>query len=92
MKRKPGSAVPLDRSAQDTRAYDAALALGQRPWADVERDARATAIRFGVDPNLPPRERCMAVARKIGMTSVLRAATKGAIDREPGQDDEEVAA
>ena len=63
---------------QDTRAYD--IANRQRPWEDVERDARATAIRFGVDPNLPPRARCMAVARATGLLGVLPRAARDAGD------------
>lgn len=33
--------------------------------------ARATARRFGVDENLAPRERCMAIVRAMGGTPTL---------------------
>lgn len=50
----------------DTRAYDAARdAYRQSPDA-LERRAREVARRLGVDENLSPHDRCMAIARKIG--------------------------
>lgn len=61
------------------------------PADEVERRARETAVRFGVDPNLPPKERCLAVARKVRLADGFRRA--GVLpEREPGQDDEEMAA
>lgn len=54
---------------------------------EVERRARETALRFGVDPNLSPKERCLAVARKVRLSESFRRA--GVLEREAGADFEE---
>lgn len=73
---------------QDRRAYDAAIASLQVPADVLEQRARAVARRFGVDENLSPRDRCMAIARKMGMTGTVAGMFRAARDRVPGEDDE----
>lgn len=63
---------------------------------ESEKLARETAVRFGVDPDLPPKERCLAVAKAANLLALLPRSVRHAQEwhgeREPGQDDEEVAA
>lgn len=61
----PGVRVTPSR---DTRAYDAALRSMLMPADRLEARAREVAVNRGVDPNLPPRQRTMAIARVIGRT------------------------
>ena len=70
---------------------------------ELEAGARARAVYFGVDPDLPPHERYLAVRREANarkQTKRFRQAIDGPehvhdfsvgrfIEREPGQDDEE---
>lgn len=83
LKKKVTQSAPIERNV--TAAELAArYAL---PPEEVERRARETAVRFGVDPDLPPKERCFAVARKVRLADSFKRA--GVMPREPGQDDEE---
>lgn len=52
------------------RATDAELASRfARPLDEVERGARETAMRFGVNPDLPPRERFHACLKRAKKTA-----------------------
>lgn len=59
--------------------------------ADWEQRARDTAVRFGVDPNLSPKDRCMAIMKATGLVRVAQTLVANARkqpDRVPGEDDE----
>lgn len=60
----------------------------------LERNVRDLCRRFGVDENLPPRDRAMAINRAVAAAGGLGAGYRAAraspqtADREPGSDDE----
>lgn len=60
------------------RWVDDGMEAGPRA-AHFEERARETARRFGVNENQPPRDRCLAIAKKLGIRLQIR---------EPGCDDE----
>lgn len=74
-------------TVRDTRAYDEALASLNVPANVLEERAKAVAMRFGVDENLPPRERCMAIMRAFLKRGGVGAAYRKR-ERVPGEDDE----
>lgn len=73
--------------AQDRASYDDALrrAIGTDSSEEWEARARAAARKFWVDENLPPRERCMAIARAFTRGGAIGG---GFRSRTPGEDDE----
>lgn len=75
----------------DTRAYDAALSVGDSMEVIERRWLEVWAPRFGLDPKLKGRERALAMAKATGLMHAIPKATQRAM-REPGQDDEEVSA
>jgi hypothetical protein len=96
--KRQGFAQPIER---DTRAHDAAVERFSSPayMAEIERRWREVwAPKFGLDPSLTGKDRAMAMAKATGLMGALPKATRDALraralpDREPGQDDEEVAA
>jgi hypothetical protein len=61
---------------------------GPRPNA-LEDRAREVARKFGVDENLSPRDRCMAIARAFTMRGGIGGGYRtGKLERIPGEDDE----
>ena len=67
-----------DRDAQYRQAIQRSVASLGTP-EELEQRARAVAIRFGVNPNLRPRDRCLAI---------LKACRRPVLERVPGEDDE----
>ena len=82
-------------SGLDDRGEREAIKRYRGPGAEYwEERARETARRFGVDENISPRDRAMAVSRVVkalgGIGAGYRAARASpqTVDREPGSDDE----
>jgi len=69
--------------------YAELVARHRVPPEVAEQNARETAIKFGVDPDLPPKERFFAVAKRV---RVFGKPAQEPIPREPGSDFEEDAA
>ena len=70
---------PLERPVETTQQL---LARFTPAALESERVARETAMRFGVDPSLPPKERALAVSKRV------RLFGQPARERVPGEDDE----
>ncbi len=79
-----GQGVP---SKNDTTYLDALRRSRGTEDADHwERQARLAAIKFGVDPDLSPRDRAMAIARKFKRSGGVGGGFRS--ERVPGEDDE----
>lgn len=76
---------------QESTAHDEALRRSRKTEdpAFWEEQARQVARRFGVDEDLPPRERFMALARAIRRSGGIGGGSRrSSTDRIPGEDDE----
>jgi hypothetical protein len=65
------------------------VTVHERAWWEAR--AAAQARELGVDENLPPRERCFAIARAFGLLPVLKRLVdrpQALRERVPGEDDD----
>ena len=78
----PGVKVTPTR---DTSSYDRALERSHPDPVQLEADVRALAKRFNVDPALSPRDRCLAITRRIAAAGGVGGGFRRS--RVPGEDD-----
>jgi hypothetical protein len=71
------------------RRDESAVSKSRPSIAIVEENTRRLCERFGVDPNLPSKQRAKALARAMGKRGGIGGGHRARIaDRIPGEDDE----